>query len=159
VAPDYPGDDKGNVASAAGETRTSCWTVQQYADVIQKAEARHISARDVLKVVTNCFTPGTVSNAVEALLNDPSWEKRVLYVEVVRTLRDVHHLLTDSARNIMMIASQIALRAGFQGIQENDVSDAVRDIAAASRGGLTVRDGGVIVLNVDYDELERRLRY
>ncbi len=157
VAPQYPGGESGNVATAADGTQTSCWTVGQYADVIQKAEARHISARDVLKVVTTCFTPAEVSNAVGALLSKPSWEKRALYLEVVRVLREVHDLLTDSARNTMMVASHVVLRAGFEGVQEQDVSDAVRDIAAVSRGGLTLRDGN-IVLNVDYDELERRVQ-
>ena len=157
VAPNYPGGESGNVAKAAVETETSCWTVGQYADVIQKAEARHISARNVLKVVTTCFTPGDVSDAVAGLLSTPSWEKRALYLEVVRVLRELHELLTNSARNTMMVASRIVLRAGFEGVQEKDVSDAVRDIAAVSRGGLTFRKGN-IVLNVDYDELERRIQ-
>ena len=157
VAPDYPGGEDGNVASAASDMRISCWTVEQYADVIQKAEARHISARDVLKVVTSCFTPTDVTNEVSALLSEPSWEKRALYLEVVRVLRDVQNVLTESTRNTMMVASHIVQRPGFEGVQEQDVSDAVRDIAAVSRGGLTFRDGH-IVLNVDYDELERRVQ-
>lgn len=157
VAPEYPGGESGNVAKAATETQTSCWTVSQYADVIQKAEARHISARNVLKVVTTCFTPGEVSDAVAGLLSKPSWEKRALYLEVVRVLRELHESLTSSPRTTMMVASRIVQRAGFKGVQEEDVSDAIRDIAAVSRGGLTFRDGN-IVLNVDYDELERRIQ-
>ena len=157
VAPDYPGGEGGNVADAARRTRTSCWTVDQYADVIQKAEARHISARDVLRVVTTCFTPGEVSNAVSHLLSEPNWEKRSLYLEVVKVLREVHDVLTESVRNTMMVASRIVGRAGFEDVQERDVSDALRDIAAVSQGGLTFRDGNII-LNVDYDELDRRIQ-
>ena len=58
-----------------------------------------------------------------------------------------------------MIATEVAKMNGFEGVEEPDISiRAVSDIASASRGALLVRDGGVVVLNVDYDELERRVQ-
>ena len=57
-----------------------------------------------------------------------------------------------------MIATEVAKMSDFKGVEEQEILQAVLDIASASRGALLVRDGGVIVLNVDYDELERRVQ-
>ena len=158
VAPNYRGDDSGNSARSARYNSISCWTVEQYASVIAKAESRQITARDILEIALCCFAPSEVESAVAKLLGEPSWEKRALYLAVVRILREVHELLKNSERTTMMVASRIVDKRGFENVEEKDVRDAVRDIAAASQGALRVRDGGVIVLNVDYDELERRIQ-
>ena len=158
VAPSYRGDEGGNSARSAKEHKISCWTVEQYAEVIEKAESRQITTRDILQIALNEFSPGDVEQAVGKLLDEPQWEKRSLYLAVVKTLREVHDVLKNSSRTTMMVATRIVDKAGFDNVEEQDVLDAVRDIAAASQGGLRVRDGSVIVLNVDYDELERRIQ-
>ncbi len=158
VAPNYRGDDEGNTALSANDQKISCWTVDQFARVIEKAESRHIHARDILNIVLHSFSPSDVESSVSRLLEEPIWEKRNLYLEVVRVLREIHGVLKDSKRTTMMVASRIVEKSGFENVEEQDIQDAVRDIAAASQGALKVRDGGVIVLNVDYDELERRIQ-
>ena len=157
VSPDYPGNNDGNVAGSARDLKISCWTVRQYANVVGASESRQISARQVLDIVRNSFTPQEVEQTVSALLGDPTWEPRGLYLAVVKALRDVQNMLTRSPRNITMIATQIAQMSGFEKVQEPEVRRAVLDIAGASQGGLLVRDD-VVVLNVDYDELERRVQ-
>ncbi len=77
---------------------------------------------------------------------------------MVKALRDAHNRLTDIPRNITMIATQVAQMSDFEEVKEAEIRRAVSDIAGASQGALLVRDEGVVVLNVDYDELERRVQ-
>lgn len=158
VAPGYQGDLDGNSAQSAEALGISCWTVQQYADVIAAAESRQIAARQVLDIVQNTFAPQNVEQAVTRLLSKPTWERMGLYVAVVRTLRSLHGRLAKSPRSVTMIATEVTKMNGFEGVEEPDIHQAVADIASASRGALLVRDSGVVVLNVDYDELERRVQ-
>ena len=158
VAPNYAGDDDGNAARSAKNMKISCWTVDQFARVIESVEDRHISARRVLEIVTAKFAPGDVEEAVNELLADPTWEPRALYIAIVQALRNTGHLLTQSPRTTTLIASEVARMEGFEGVEEADIERAVSDIAGASRGALLLRDEGVIVLNVDLDELERRVQ-
>ena len=157
LAPSYPGGDDGNTARAARRDRISCWTVKQFADVVRAAESRHIHARDILDIVHEKFAPQDVAEAVAARLAEPDWEYRDLYRAVVRALRGMHNKLTDSPRSITMIAGAITNMDGFEGIQESDIRQAVSDLASASRDALLLRDNGAVRLNVDYDELERRV--
>ena len=158
VAPGYQGGIDGNSAKSAQELEISCWSVRQYADVIAAAESRQISARQVLDIVRSRFAPQDVEEAVTQLLSEPTWEPMELYIAVVRSLRNLHGILAGSPRSVMMIATEVAKMGGFEGVEESHIYQAVSDIASASRGALLVRDGGVVVLNVDYDELERRVQ-
>ena len=158
VAPGYPGNDDGNVARSAKQLRVSCWSVRQFADAIAAAESRQISARQILEIVRDKFTPRDVAKAVNKLLAKPTWEPRALYLAIVKALRGAHSILTDSPRNITMIASAVARMDGFESVQEPDVRRAVSDIAGASQGALSLRDNDDIVLHVSYDELDRRVQ-
>ena len=158
VAPGYQGDIDGNSARSAEDLEISCWTVRQYADVIAAAESRQIAARQVLDIVRSAFAPQDVEQAVADLLSEPTWEPMGLYVAVVRSLRNLHGILASSPRSVTMIATEVAKMNGFESVEESHIYRAVSDIASASRGALLVRDGGVVVLNVDYDELERRVQ-
>lgn len=158
VAPNYPGDDDGNAAQSAKELKVSCWTVSQFANVIRVAESRQISARRILEIVRQTFAPSDVAQAVAELLDEPTWESRALYLAVVQALRNVHDILASSPRNVTMIATEIAHMPGFGDIEESAVRKAVLDLAGASQGSLLVRDDNIIELNVDYDELERRVQ-
>ena len=158
VAPEYPGDEDGNAAISAESLMVSCWTVRHYADVIHAAESRQISARQVLEIVRTKFTPQDVKAAVADLLADPTWEPRALYLAVVKALRNVHDILTSSPRNVTMVATEIARMSGLETVEEPEIRRAVSDLAGASQGALLLRDDDAIVLNVDYDELERRVQ-
>ena len=67
-------------------------------------------------------------------------------------------MLTNIPRNITMIATQIAAMGGFESVQLPDVRRAVTDIAGASQGALTLSENEYVILNVDYDELDRRVQ-
>lgn len=158
VAPGYPGDEDGNAALSAKNLHVSCWTVKQYADVVRTAESRQISARQVLDIVRNYFAPQDVERVVADLLSEPTWELRGLYFAAIKALRNLHGVLPSSPRSITMIATEVAKMEGFDGVEESQIQRAILDIASASQGALLVRDNGVVVLNVDYDELERRVQ-
>ena len=157
VAPGYPGGTDGNVAQSAENLRISCWTIGDFADVIEGAESRQIAARQILDIVRTKFAPDNVSRAVGELLADPTWEPRSLYLAVVGALRDIHGKLATSPRTVTMIALEISRLSQFQDIEEPTIRKAVSDLAAASQGALLLRDD-VVVLNVDYDELDRRVQ-
>ena len=158
IAPGYQGDDRGNAAQEARNLKISCWTVRQFADVIQSAESRQISARQILEVVRNNFAPQDVYRAVSELLAEPTWERRTLYLAIAKALRNADKILRNSNRTIGMIAPEIARMEEFNGIEEHEISRAVLDLAGASKGALVLRDNNVIILNVDYDELDRRVQ-
>lgn len=158
VAPGYQGDNAGNSAQSARKLKISCWSVRQYADVIAAAEPRQITARQVLDIVRSTFAPDDVEKAVADLLSEPTWEMMKLYMAVIQSLRNLDGILPSSPRNVTMIATEVAKMSGFESLEEKNIYQAVSDIASSSRGALLVRYGGVVVLNVDYDELERRVQ-
>jgi hypothetical protein len=159
VAPAYPGSSYGEDAAAAERARqqnVSCWTVEQLARVLAGAETRHISARHILDIVLNKFSPDEVSAAVTELLQSPAWDKRNLYAAVITSLRKTHERLPGSLRSIDMVAYEISGQDEFSGITKDQVDRAVRDVAAASQGLLSLRDDKILV-HGDFDEIERRL--
>ena len=159
LAPGYQGDQDSNSARAAKQQGISCWTVRRFADVIEAAEARQISAREVLDIVRTRFAPHDVDESVMEILAEPTWERRALYLAVVSALRNLRGILSRSPRNVSMIATEIARMEGFGEVEEPDIRRAILDLAGSSQGSVLLRDNDdVLVLNVDYDELERRVQ-
>lgn len=156
VAPDYAGDDEGNSASSARELKISCWTVEQFASVVESVESRHLTARQVLDIVHSCFAPADVADAVEDLLGEPRWASTELYSAILDAIDSVSDVLSDSVRDISMISTPIATRPEFKGIQIKDLRLAVSRLASASKGGMALKDNSIF-LNVDHDELVRRV--
>lgn len=157
VAPNYQGDEDGNASLSADNLRISCWTVEDLAAVVLAAANRQLSARQVLDIIRTQFAPANVHAAVAVLLADPNWEPRSLYVAVVDALLETRDMLPDSHRNVHMIATHIAGRPDFKGITAARVRQAISEIAGASQGALVLQDSGDIILNVDHEEMERRL--
>lgn len=157
VAPGYPGDESGNAAQSARNAQVSCWTVDQFAKVISAAESRKLSARWVLEVIRKYFAPQDVEKAVNRLLEEPTWESRSLYLAIVDALHETREKLTDSQRNVTMIATHIASKPSFENIKHGEVLQAASDISGASQGGLVLLDNETIVLNVEYEEIKRRV--
>ena len=158
IAPNYQGNDDGNAAMAARNLRISCWTVEQFARVVSHAETRQISARDILRIVLEEFSPEDVARAVAELLETPTWEDRALYSAIVRALRELHEVLPKSPRSVTMIATEVARMPNFENVEESDVHRAISDLAGASQGALLLRGENHVILNVDYDELDRRVQ-
>jgi hypothetical protein len=159
VAPSYPGGKKEDDAAAAKRAinlKISCWTVEDLAKVVEQAEARQLNARDVLDIVRSAFTPIDVAAAVKRLLAEPDVERKALYAAVVDALRHFEERLSDTPRDVTMLAGWIVGQAGFATVTGSDVARAVRDIASASQGALLLRDDR-LVINTSIDELERRV--
>ena len=158
VAPSYQGDNDGNAAMSARELKISCWTVKHFSDVIAAAESRQISARQILDIVREKFAPEDVAQALDALLAKPTWEPRALYNAIVRALRELRDILSGTPRSVTMIATQVAKMDGFERVKVTQVRRAISDLAGASQGALLLRNNGNVILNVDYDELDRRVQ-
>ena len=161
VAPKYPGETRGTSSSAstrASENKVSCWTVDDLAQVVDLVESRHIGAKEILDIVLNRFAPDDVSAAVEQLLNEPTWERRSLYVAVLNALRELEGRLLDQARTVSHIAAEVTRQEEFVSLHQGQIRKAVADLSGASQGTLLLRDDGRIVVNASFDEIERRLR-
>jgi hypothetical protein len=158
LAPAYPGQSKEDNAAAnrANELRISCWTIDELARVVESAEARHITAKQVLDIVLTSFAPADVSKAVENLFTAPAWDNEVLGSAIVQALQFLAGKLPDAPRNIDQIASVLASDSRFVGIKRDDVRKATSNLAAASKGGL-VLDGDTLLVLTSYEDLARRI--
>lgn len=159
VAPSYPGesrDDDSAVSMRAKADRISCWTISQFADVVEKAEARHITADEVLKLVLNTYAPSDVTQAVSKLLSDPQRDRRMLYRQLLAQLRALEGKATKSPRSFDMLLGRIVDVAGFETTQSSDIKTAFIELAGASRGALQVSGDNVLVL-ASLDEIQRRV--
>jgi len=160
VAPAYPGESKGADAAAAKraeELKVSCWTVEQLATVVERAEERHLGADDVVRIVQSSFAPDAVAAAIDALFSETAWSQRELYRAVVDALKALDGRLTDRHRTVDMIAGEISGRPEFRGVNGAQVNDAVRAVAHASQGLLQYFSHDRVVVRGTYDELERRI--
>jgi hypothetical protein len=160
VAPAYPGASRGDDAQAAKRAenaRVSCWTIEQLASLVEVAEARHISASDVLGIVDTAFSPNQVSDALARLLGEPTWVRQQLYGAIIDALRNLEGRLKDQPRTIDQIASQVTSQAEFRDVPGAEIRRAVEIIAGASQGLMQLLGKNRVVLRGDYDELERRL--
>ena len=158
VAPGYPGASLENDSQAAKRAITqniSCWTVEQLATFLEKAQERQLTARDLLDIVLNKFAPADVDAALKEILSEPDWSKQDLYRAILDGLRRLEGKYGDSPRNISMvmgiISEDLDITSGV------DVRNAIKDLAGASQGGMVINDQDQIILNVTYEELERRL--
>ncbi len=161
VAPMYPGESLGTSSSASAralDNSISCWTVDDLARVVQLVETRHIGAKEVLDIVLNQFAPDDVSAAVERLLNEPTWERRSLYVAVLDALRGLEGRLVDQPRTVSHIAAEVTRQPGFEEVPQGEIKRAVADLSGASEGTLILESGDRIIANASFDEIERRLR-
>jgi hypothetical protein len=162
VAPAYPGDTRGDDAQAALRAQTqkvSCWTVEQLARVIEAAEARHISAADVLDIVLTAFSPDQVAEAVDKLLDDETRTPREVYQAVIDALRALDGRLPDRPRSLDLIAAEITSRGDFATVQYETIRQATITVANASQGLLQItgRKNDQVLVRGSYDELERRV--
>jgi len=158
LAPAYPGQSKEDNAAAnrAKELRISCWTIEQLARVVESAEARHITAKQVLDIVLSTFAPADVSKEVENLFTAPAWDNEVLGSGIIQSLQFLAGKLPDAPRNIDQIASVLASDSRFSGIKREDVRKATSNLAAASKGGL-ILDGDTLLVLTSYEDLGRRI--
>jgi len=120
------------------------------------AESRQLTARHVLDIVLNHFSPRDVEEALTKLLAQPTWDTRTLYKAILQALRQLEGRLPDRRRTIDMISAKVSDQSGFDNIEGSQIESAIIELANASQGGMTLRDKNVLI-HVSYDELERRL--
>jgi hypothetical protein len=159
VAPSYPGGSRGASSAAAKRAKNlkiSCWTVDQLANVVEQAEARHFTARDVLDIVLTRFAPEDVASAVDDLMADRRYSGRDLYRDVLEDLRQMDGFAANSVRTVGMLLGRFMGRPGFEDIDEKAVAKAVQELAHASQGAITIA-GDRIVLHTSLEEIERRV--
>ncbi|RQY10998.1 ATP-binding protein [Burkholderia stagnalis] len=158
VAPSYPGStlgDESALSFRANLSGVSCWTVEQLAKVVENVEARHITATDVLEIVTSSFTPESVSVAIDKLLGSP-YAKVTLYRGILNAFRKLSTLLVDQPRSVDMITTAIAMEPAYAGVTRDEVKLALKQMAGASKGGLVISNEQLI-LRISLDELENRI--
>lgn len=162
VAPSYPGSSLGSDSSAsdrAREGRISCWTIDNLSRVLSSADARHITARDILNIVLTRFANEDVSAAIDSLLANPSWDRASLFREIIDRIHELQGRLKDRPLSIEIIAGSLVSRPGVQTVLVSDVRDAIIQLAGASKGGLVVSgaDKESVHLATSVDELRVRL--
>ena len=159
VAPAFPGasrDDNAAAAKRAKELKISCWTVSQLAAFVRVAEVRHLTARELLRIVLGQFAPDDVTSEVTSLLTSTPWSMPELHTAIVIAIRDLEGRLQDATRTVSAIAAEVSRREEFHKIRQEQVKAALLSLAEASQGAMTVREENVLV-HVSTAELERRV--
>lgn len=162
VAPRYPGQnrdpDGSALASRAEDDRISCWTVEQLARAVEATETRHIGPQDILKIVTQSFSPASVTIAVDRLLAEPSWQRRDLYNAIADAIQYLSRTIRDRPLDASSVQTYlINQHSGFDAVERDEIIDACREMGAASGGGLRMDDRGDLILLTSAEELSRRL--
>jgi hypothetical protein len=156
LAPDYPGRDRGDDSAVAWRSTivgASCWTIDMLAQVVEKAEARHITAEQISKIVYEAATPDEVESRVAALLAEPVRDRRELVARCLELLEGLQPLASGSPTVERVIG---ALYSDGYKLDPDEVREAVLDLARASRGLVHVTDNDEIILRGDLDEIRRR---
>lgn len=159
VAPSYPGSTKEEDSAAsfrAIEQKVSCWTIENLAKFIDSVESRHLNANHLLDIVLNKFAPTDVEAAINKLLEEDTYNYQSLYREVIKAIKALRNKLTDKMRNVSMIATIVTLNPEFENIEEKKIKSAITNLANSSQGGMIIREDNIII-NVDIEELERRV--
>ena len=158
ISPGYPAAaaESGEINLRADQQRISCWTVEQLAQVVERAERRHINAVDIQDIIFNKFSPIEVTGAVRLLLETPVYDRRSLYRAILEALDTLAERLTDRPRNLSMIAGRIIDDPEIQDVSFKDLTEAAFDLARVSRGLLHITEDGEIVVLGDRAELRRR---
>jgi hypothetical protein len=159
VAPSYPGASREEDSAAskrARDLKVSCWTIAQLSWFVKAVETRHLSARELLKIVLSSFSPEEVTAAIEELKKSLEWTMPGLYTAIVVALRELEDRLPESPRTISAIATEVSRSPEFRKIRLEQVRAALVSLAEASKGAMTVRDENVIT-HVGTQELERRV--
>jgi len=119
-------------------------------------ETHYITARQILDIVLNAFKPDDVAAAVDLLLRDPANAPGEVIRGVVAALRTLEEFgAPDALRSIDMVSVELR-RAGIS-VPMSEVLNAVRALAGASQGAMTMLNDGRFRLNTSVEELERRV--
>ena len=158
VAPSYPGESRGDeasIADLANSNRVSCWTVSQLADVVDATLTRHISARDVLRIILTKFSPEDVARAVSRLLHEPAWSSRDLCHSIIVALETLFDSVSDARPTADMVVGRLVGHPEFGSPTKEQVVEGLSALASSSQGAMTFRNE-VAVIHTSIPELRRR---
>ena len=161
VAPGYPAqlDNGSSTANRARELEISCWTVEQLARIVERAEDLEITASQIADIVRECHAPVDVEARLDQLLSE-ALDMNALYRGIMEVLRTLfrRQSLQGSPKRISDIAILLSQRDEFANINERDVDRAAAHLASQSKGGMLKRDNNLIFLT-DLEEVERRVAH
>jgi hypothetical protein len=158
VAPSFPGLSKGpesEIYLRSRQQKVSCWTAELMARVAENIEKRHITAMHVINIVLNAFDPQSVTEAVNKLLSEPSWDHQTLKAALLDALSQLEERMSDRARSVEMVATKLSDDDAFSGITVEDVRKALVSLASVSQGGLVI-ESETIILFASVNEIRRR---
>jgi hypothetical protein len=159
VAPAYPGasrEEDARAAKSAIQQRISCWTVEQLARFVEQAEAKKLSASDILNIVLNHFAPDDVTRAIEALLTERKFSGPELYRTILKILASLEEKMPHTEIRRVENIHTALLYEGFGGIARDAVAEALRDLAHTSQGAFVLRDDRFLVVT-SLEEAARRV--
>lgn len=159
VAPRYPGRTRKDDSAAsfrARQQKISCWTVGQLAKFCRMAEAKRLTAANVVDIVLECFSPDEVEVALDDLFGGFEWTPRELREAIVSAVIALEDRLSRSPRTVDMIAAEVSRFERFSGVERDDIIDALNEIAVISNRGLILKRNR-IALNISTEELGRRV--
>lgn len=160
VAVGLPGnasDDDSQIAQRARQQEVSCWTVEQLATLVEAADVRRINTRDVFDIVTTAFAPGEVQSRLDDILT-PSYSDVDVYREVIASLRAGEGRPSSGPRQIGFYYALVQDPAIVHELTQEQFTNALEDLAVASRGLITVDSKEECVqIFGDLDEIERRV--
>lgn len=159
VAPTYPGidDPESEVNTRAVTQRASLWTADQLARVVESAENRHLTAKNLQDVVLNAFRTTDVAVQVDELISSPVFSRKDLYSAILEALKSLSRRIRDRPRTVDMIAAEVSRSPALETVSGKDILSACRDLASVSRGLLHVTEDESLVLLGDLEELHRRV--
>ena len=158
VAPGFPGssnDNQSAISNMARDNKISCWTVKQLSEVVAATQSRHISAHDVFDVVVSSFSPPDVTEAIGKILGEPPWAAETLYDAIISILENLSRRDLGVRPSADMVLGQLTTQDHYDTITRETVEQALRAIAAASKGAMTLRGQNVVIMTSIY-ELRRR---
>lgn len=166
VAPGYPTPkpgtvektgDPGAVANRANSDKISCWTIEQLAEVVEKAEQLEITAEQIAEIVTTRFAPAAVTAGLNDLLAE-GVDMTVLYRAIMEVLDRMfrERKLKGDTRKIATVAGALAFNPDLPDLDEDQIRRAIANLSNQSKGGMVLR-GDAIVFLTDFEEVTRRV--
>ena len=162
VAPRYPGETKTDsaVQYRANGLGVSCWTVDDFAALVEQAERLRINARHVTEIVTKKLHPAEVREAVQRLLLKLDRTEDDILGIILDHLQDWEHrgLSQNTERKISGVHWGGIMNSPKPPAnwEEEDTERAVRALRIRSKGLLEL-DGDKIVILGAVEQIRARV--
>ena len=159
IAPSYPGEtrEQSEVDRRSAAQKVSCWTVEDFASVVEQAERLRINAQDLMRIVTAEFQPANVSAAVGRLLARAGRAEDKMIRVVLDPLWKLRRKSLKSQRTVDLIhGSVLGDDATPDEWEPEDTRRVVRSIRVLSKGLLELGGDDIILLGT-VDQLRARV--